>query len=242
MYRLGKRPPRIKKKTLTFNRLLKGLPAIPGEFDLDTEKNIPCRMMGNNKYGNCVIVGRANQTLRFEYSEQGEVINITDKEVLRQYFKEGKATCWNKYPDNGLVMLDSLTSWWKDGWIADGKKYNISGFAKIDIDKYYLRAAMYLLNGVNVGLSLPDNYDDEVWENTDGKPNPQNGHCVYIPPICDKEGLYCITWGQPRKRMSWDYALKYIDESYAIVDDKNRFDGKSDIDVELLNSYLNSLR
>ncbi len=242
LYKLGKRPVRIKRKTLAFNKILKGLPTIPEEFDLDTDRNLPARMMCNDKYGNCVIVGRANQTLRLEYSEQEKILDIKDKEILKQYFKEGKATCWNKYPDNGLVMLDSLTNWWKNGWVAAGQKYNIFGFAKIDVDKYYLRAAMYLLNGINVGLSLPDNYEDEVWENTDSPPNPDNGHCVYIPPVCDKEGLYCITWGNPRKRMSWDYLLKYCDESYAIVDDKNKFKGNSKIDVQLLQSYLDCLR
>ena len=240
MYKLGKRIPVIDRRTLPFKKLLKGLPPIPEEFDLDN-KEIPARMMGNDRYGNCVIVGRANQTLRFEHSEQDKVLDIKDREVLKEYFIEGGATCWNKTPDRGLSMLTSLNSWRKDGWIAAGQRYNIYGFAKIDLNNYYLRAAMFLLNGINIGLSLPDNYDSEVWENTDLPPNPKNGHCVYVPPVCDKEGLYCITWGQ-KKRMSWPFILSYCDEPYAVLDNKNKFRCNSNIDILLLSSYLEALK
>lgn len=240
-YRFGKKPARIDKRTLPFKRLIMGLPDIPETFDLDTYRNIPARMMCNDRYGNCVIVGRANHTLRFEFAEQGKIINITDKEVLREYFKEGGANCLNKYPDRGLVMLDSLNQWRQAGWIADGRLYNIYAFAGIDITQYYLRAAMFLLNGINIGLSLPDNYATDIWDDTSLPPNINNGHCVYIPPIADNEGLFCITWGM-RKRMSWPFVLKYCDEAYAIVDNKNKFQCDSNINIRLLESYLEALK
>jgi hypothetical protein len=42
-------------------------------------------MFGNDVHGDCVIAGRAHQTLRFEDIEQGSVLMITDKEVLKEY-------------------------------------------------------------------------------------------------------------------------------------------------------------
>ncbi len=46
------------------------------------------------------MAGRARQTLRFEDIEQGSVLMISDKDVLREYFKETGG------PDTGLIVLD----------------------------------------------------------------------------------------------------------------------------------------
>jgi hypothetical protein len=50
-------------------------------------------MFGNDTIGDCVIAGRAHQTLRFEDIEPGSVLEaeslmITDKDVLKEYYKE----------------------------------------------------------------------------------------------------------------------------------------------------------
>jgi hypothetical protein len=45
-------------------------------------------MFGNDVCGDCIIAGRAHQTLRFEVIEQGSVLMIGDKDVLRAYLKE----------------------------------------------------------------------------------------------------------------------------------------------------------
>jgi hypothetical protein len=43
-------------------------------------------MFGNDKYGDCVIAGRAHQTLRFEAVEQKKLISVTEQDVLREYW------------------------------------------------------------------------------------------------------------------------------------------------------------
>ena len=160
---LGKRPAKLDRRTLPFKCALKGLPPIPEVFDLESDKNIPTPMFKNDVYGDCVIAGRAHQTLRFELSEQNIYIYISDDEVLDQYFKEGKKFCFDNKPARGLVMLDSLKHWRNDGWTACGNFYNIYAFAKINqFDLYEVRAAIYLLNGVYIGLALPGSLISEA--------------------------------------------------------------------------------
>jgi len=83
----------------------------------------------NDTYGDCVIAGRAHQTLRFESLEQGKRLTITDREVLEEYFKETGGE------DTGLVVLDSLKLWRRRGWKAAGARYRIKAFAEIDPGK-----------------------------------------------------------------------------------------------------------
>ena len=243
-YRLGKKRAKLDRRTLPFKCALKGLPLIPETFDLEKDKRFPCSMMKNDVYGDCVIVGRANQTLRFELSEQGMYIHISDDEVLAQYFKEGKKFCFDSKPDRGLVMLDSLKHWRNDGWTACGYFYNIYAFAKINqFDLYEVRAAMYLLNGIYVGIALPNSArNQDIWSvvSSDNIPGSWGGHCVYVPPIWDRELIPCVTWGDI-KYMTPEFFKTYTDEAYAIVDNKNRWQKDSPIDVDLLQSYLNSL-
>jgi hypothetical protein len=86
-------------------------------------------MFGNDVHGDCVIAGRAHQTLRFEDIEQGSVLMITDKEVLKEYFKETGG------PDTGLVVLDSLNEWRHKGWKVGKHNYKIQAFAEVDFRK-----------------------------------------------------------------------------------------------------------
>lgn len=242
--KLGKKPAKIDRRTIPFKCCLKILPPIPEVFDLEAGKNIPSPMFANDKYGDCVIAGRAHHTLRFEHIEQKKILNITDDEILNQYWKEGKRFCFDKKPDRGLVMLDSLKWWRNKGWTADGQWYNIWAFAKLNkFDRYEVRAAIYLLNGIYIGLMLPNSArNQDIWSivSSDNIPGSWGGHCVYIPPIWTSHLLTCITWGD-EKSMTWDFFKTYCDEAYAIVDNKNHFLPDSPIDVELLQSYLDEL-
>jgi len=248
--RLGKRKPKLDKRTLPFKCALKGLPPIPETFDLETDKKFPTPLYANDLYGDCVIAGRAHHTLRFEHTEQDKILNISDEEVLNQYWKEGKKFCFDKKPDRGLVMLDSLKHWRKDGWTAAGQEYNIYAFAKINqFDPYEVRAAIYLLNGINVGLALPNSArNQDIWSvvSSDNVPGSWGGHCVYCPPVWGKDSfqlkplILCVTWGG-LKLMTFEFFTRYTDEAYAVLDDKNKWQVDSRIDVYLLESYLNSL-
>src|SRR4051794_14264357 len=90
VFKLGKAPAKRDKRNLMFATLLRATaPALPASYDFDTtHAGIPTPMFANDEKGDCVIAGRAHQTLRFENIEQNSLVMIGDKDVLREYFKE----------------------------------------------------------------------------------------------------------------------------------------------------------
>ena len=99
IFKLGKAPAKRDPRNLKFAAILKAPAKLPTEYDFDLKHpGIPTPMFGNDHYGDCVIAGRAHQTLRFELLEQNKKLQITDAEVLREYKKETGG------PDTGLVV------------------------------------------------------------------------------------------------------------------------------------------
>src|SRR5258706_6937021 len=124
VFQLGKASVQKDKRNLKLVTLLKAGPALPASYDFDiTHPGIPTPMFGNDTHGDCVIAGRAHQTLRFEDIEQGSVLMISDKDVLKEYFKETGG------PDTGLVVLESLKEWRHGGWRVGKRSYKIQAFA-----------------------------------------------------------------------------------------------------------------
>jgi hypothetical protein len=242
--RFGKRKPKRDQRNLMFAALLRAPPALPAEYDFDVvHKGIPTPMFGNDQYGDCVMAGRAHQTLRFEKAEQNKLIAIGDKDVLREYFKETDGA------DSGLVVLDSLKEWRTTGWLAAKRRYKIKAFAEIDRSKRNeIKRAVFMDIGVGLGLTLPDSampqfYAGKPWAVVGGKagqPNPNNGHYVYVPGYTTT-GPVCVTWGR-KQQMSWAFFAKYCDEAYAIIDAVDTAKKKRALDAVKLDAFLASLR
>ena len=103
------------------------------------------------------------------------------------------------------------------------------------------------LNGVYVGLALPNSWQEQMqrgqaWHvvpGPAGRPNPNNGHCVYVCGYTSA-GPVCVTWGK-KQQMSWEYLATYCDEAYAIVDGRDLFLKNSPVDEAKLESLLNRL-
>ncbi len=109
-FKLGKAPAKKDRRNFKMAALLKVIPKVPSEWDFDTANHkyrVPLPMFGNDVYGDCVIAGRAHQTLRFEAAEQKKAISLTEKNVLREYWKEEGGT--GPEYDRGLVVLDRLS-------------------------------------------------------------------------------------------------------------------------------------
>src|SRR5437899_12561652 len=89
LFKLGKAPAKRDDRNLKFASLLLAAPALPPSYDFDlSHAGIPTPMFGNDVHGDCVIAGRAHQTLRFEDIEQGSVLMIRDQDVVDEYFQE----------------------------------------------------------------------------------------------------------------------------------------------------------
>ncbi|HZX72675.1 MAG TPA: hypothetical protein VFE77_17915 [Rhodanobacter sp.] len=242
--RFGKRKAKRDGRNLMFAMLLKPPPALPAEYDFDVAHNgIPTPMFGNDQYGDCVMAGRAHQTLRFEKAEQNKLIAITDNDVLHEYFSESGGA------DSGLVVLDSLKEWRSTGWIAAKRRYKIKAFAEIDRGKNTeVKRAVFMDIGLGLGLTLPDSampqfYAGKPWSvvgGKAGKPNPNSGHYVYVPGYTTS-GPVCVTWGR-KQQMSWAFFAKYCDEAYAIIDAIDTAKKKRALDAGKLDAFLAALR
>jgi hypothetical protein len=242
-YKFGKKPPRIDSRTIPLKKILriKVLPPLPESYDVDQELNglADNRMFDNSKYGDCVIAGRAHMTLRFEKYEQNKLINITDQEVINEYFQESGGV------DSGLYMLNSLNAW-RLGWTAADETYNIYAYASTTIrDHNEIKYAIYLLRGAYAGILVPQSAiiqfeTGQTWDVVPDDGGILGGHAIYIMQY-DSEGLTCMTWAKKQK-MTWAFLDRYCDESYAVVDDRNNFADPDDpVDVEALDQILKDI-
>jgi hypothetical protein len=242
VFKLGKAPARRDKRNLKFATLLRAAPALPSSYDFDTSHpGIPTPMFANDEYGDCVIAGRAHQTLRFEDIEQGSVLMIKDKDVLREYLKETGGA------DTGLVVLDSLNRWRQKGWKVGKHTYKIHAYAEVDVVQHdQIRQAVFADVGIGLGLQLPNSAKEQIqtgqpWDVTtgpDSTPGSWGGHYVYVPGYMPS-GPVCVTWGR-KQQITWAWLDKYCDEAYAIFDAKNRFK-KAMIDQARIAAFLNTL-
>ena len=247
LFKFGKKKAKRDKRNLMFAAILKAPVKLPSTWDFDeTHHGIPTPMFANDDYGDCVIAGRAHQTLRFELIEQGSKIMISDADVLREYMKETGGV------DSGLVVLDSLVLWRKPGWpVGSGKKkrtYKLKAFSELSPANHaQVKQAIYLDVGVGIGLSLTDaavgqTQSGQVWDlvpGPSGKPKPSNGHYVYVSGY-NPLGPVCVTWGR-KQQMTWRFFDACCDEAYAIIDAIDTAQQKKALDGKVLDLFLKSL-
>ena len=238
--KLGKAPAKRDSRNFKLAAILKAPAPLPPEYDFDLQHpGTPTPMFANDQYGDCVMAGRAHQTLRFELVEQKKLIPITDQDVVREYLRESGGQ------DNGLVVLDSLRLWRKRGWLAAKDRYFIQAFAEIDrTTSNEVKRAIYLDLGVGLGLSLPLSAEKEIhagkpWTTTSGSGSTKNswgGHYVYVTGYTTT-GPVCVTWGR-KQQMSWAFFKKYCDEAYAMIDALNTKKKKTALDRAKLEFFL----
>ena len=250
-YKLGKRAPApITKKTLMLkDAFASELPPIPMTYEFKSNCKLQFGLFGNDAWGDCVKVGQANQTIAFEDDEQMCQVPVTTNDVLKGYWKEQgwKGVCKPKPGgryDNGLVVSESLKRWQKVGWKVGNKTYKIYAYAYVPKAKHDLvKAGNFLLNGLQLGISLPLSAQDQigkVWDVTTGagsEPGSWGGHCVWF--IDYPNGMpNVVTWGKPQE-MTWAFFDKYVDECWAVVDNKDS--KSSSLDLTTLDKYFHDV-
>jgi hypothetical protein len=241
MCAFGKAPAKQDDRTLKLKDILReanvllGSNPLPAEYDFDDTHEIPLHPYQNPPKNNCVIAGRAHQTLRFEMSEQKRLINITDEDVVVEYKKQAGAE-----EKEDIETLASLKLWRKRGWDAAGQNFKIKAFAKLDQgDHEQIKLMIYINLGVGLGFFLPDSAraqfrDGQPWVVTRDK--AQHGHYVYVPGYT-KNGPVCITWGR-KQQISWTFVDRYSDEAYVIIDNVDTPEKKRNLDEEKINDFL----
>jgi hypothetical protein len=241
--RLGKQAARRDPRNLQLKALLKKKVRLPAEYDFDlTHSAVPTPMYGNDDWGCCVISGRAHQTLRFELVEQKRILRVTAKEVVDEYLAQTGGE------DIGLITLDSLRLWRKQGWLAAKKRYAIRAFSEVNrrsIEE--VKTAIFLNLGVGIGLRLPLSADEELragkpWTRTTGRgtvADSWGGHYVYVCGYT-KTGPVCVTWGS-KQQMTWKFFTKYCDEAYAVIDAINTPQQRAMLDAKVLDAFLSTV-
>jgi hypothetical protein len=240
--KLGKLPAKIDPRTIQLSKILRVelLPPLPADYDVDAALGgIQDNNTYNNiTYGDCVLAFRAHMTLRFEMFEQNILIPITDQDVTSEYFRETGGL------DTGLVMLNSL-NYWRKGWTAVGKTYNIYAYASVDYKKHdEVKHCIHLLSGIGFGIQVPQSALDqfragEVWDVVPDDGGIVGGHALYGMAYTDGQ-LRCMTWGKAQP-LTWAFWDKYCDEAYGIVDNRDDWVENSPVDVQKLDGYLDEI-
>jgi hypothetical protein len=243
LFKLGKANARHDERNLKLASILRAPVRLPASYDFDVNHpDIPLPMFANDRLGNCVIAGRAHQTLRFEKVEQNIVIQITENDVIKEYFKQTGG------PDSGLIVLASLKLWRKSGWNVGKKRYKIKAFTEIaKLDHEEVKRAIFIDLGVGLGLRLPRSAQrqfqtGQIWEVARGSgslPNSWGGHYVYCAgytPI----GPVCVTWGR-KQQMTWEFLDTYCDEAYGIIDAVNTPKKVRGLNAKALDQFLAGL-
>ena len=244
-FKLGKRDTKIDTRTIQLRTILKELPPLPDAWHIDDHLPVavPTPMFANDKLGDCVIAGRAHQTLRFECIEQQTCIDISDTDVIEEYYNEGCVLHqWLPlHVDRGLVLLDALNHW-RRGWTIGGERYDVYAFAEIEPwDHREVMACVAFVSGIQAGIQVPSSVwkqfeANEVWDITT-ESRIEGGHCVYVNGY-DTVGPKFVSWGR-QCQMTWDFWKTFCDEAYGIVDNKNKPD--SVVDIEMLANILRQI-
>lgn len=253
--KFGKLPARIDRRTIKLASILrKVLPPIPAEWDVDAQFpfQIPYRMFrngGKNAVGDCVEVAKYNQMLRFEANEQKLVVAVKDSDVVNKYFGESDGQ------DIGLEMLSSENDWRQNGIPVGSRKiacikfggqlYYIYAFSSIETgNPDELKACVYLLNGSQVGLQIPQSAIDawnngrQRWDDV-GDTNLIGGHAVACKAY-NEIGPRYLTWGE-EIQATWAFHKRYNDEGYGAVDKRDLWVPDSVVDEEKLNGILKEI-
>lgn len=211
---LGKLPAKQDSRNLKLTKYLPDLPAIPDSLIRHDFKPISdWGMDGNDQYGNCVIVTAAHIIDLAKAIESDNYERISDGDVI--------ALSANMGALDGFYILDRLKTWRKQGMWSSF----ISAFVDIEpIDHDYLKAAIYIFGHADIGLMMPEAWQDSnFWDVGGGSRYTRGswgGHSVPLLGYYKHPhyGLvyYACTWGRIIE-ITAHAISKYCDEVYTSI-------------------------
>lgn len=209
--RLGRMPSRNDPRTIRLARYLDWSKRAQNPTEVRWDKKAPddgWGVMGNDDWGNCVIVAAAHQKFAWEANESGVTKRLSDAEVIA-LSKQMGAT-------DGYNILDRLNWWrtkgmWNDFiWAFASTNHHDHELTKLGINEF---------GGLDIGVNMPTAWQDsDVWDAGRGRtytPGTWGGHSVPIIGY-DAQYLYVVTWGDIVK-MTWAALDEYVDEAYVSI-------------------------
>lgn len=156
------------------------------------------RMYMNDSLGCCTISAKAHlKGLVTGNADGGSPVLFPDSQIVSWYQTITGYKPNDPSTDRGADMQSVLNWFVKNGYGAGTQKP--VGYVAVDLsNKAQVAQAVYLFEGTDAGLSLPDSSispfpsKDGEW-NFSGSPDSENGH---DPPIVDYDanGVYLATW------------------------------------------------
>lgn len=221
--KLGKRAPKLDKRTLTLSKYTAALPQPPLVVNWASKVPVPWGMMLNDTIGDCTCAAAGHLVVDWTANASTPVV-LPDQDILDLYEKVGGYVPGNPATDNGCTCIDVLNYWRQTGIGPGGHK--IAAYVSVNMQNATeVRQAIALFGGVYIGVNLPTSAQAQVgqlWEataSTPGDAGSWGGHCVPIVGyVCRGKNVIftCVTWGA-LQRMTKGWTQAYSDEGYAIV-------------------------
>ncbi|GAA1877138.1 hypothetical protein GCM10009753_00150 [Streptantibioticus ferralitis] len=217
--RLGKMPPKVDDRTLNLADYL--TPALPPAPPMKTwtEKVQDWTMLGNDRYGDCVIAASLHMEQNWTAYEGPQEMEPTEQQALNVYSTITGFNPNDPSTDRGTNMLDALNYWRKTG-IGNGTILAYAASEPGNVE--HIKDIVELFGAAYVGLQLPVSAQKQkVWAVPpggpvgSGQPSSWGGHCVPMIGYTPTQ-VMCVTWGQ-LKSMTWGFFETYCDEAYAVL-------------------------
>ncbi len=237
---LGRIAPEVRPQTIRLEQFVDALAAKPPAAVDWYTKAAPsiARMYLNNRYGCCVISGKAHNLGVWSANDpdstpDGKVILATDKEISDQYF----GVCGPR--DAGCNIGHVLNYMVRSGFQAGGQRYKLRGYCAFDWrSKELTQIAIAMGGALSIGFNLPGTWTNSaIWDvsnagriigghdvspvgygpfNSDGPLPPDVRSTAAI--AANSEGVIVSSWGR-LYLFTWAawQSTRYIDECYFMV-------------------------
>jgi hypothetical protein len=251
MFALGKLPARPKPTDFKLEKYeIVKFPTPSSPFGFGTAYP-DWKMLGNDRYGDCVLAGGAHETMLWTKVHQGLTpASFDDKHVLADY---GAVTGFDPNTganDNGTDVHAAMSYRRATGLgDASGKRHKIDAYISFNPGDWdELMRATFAFGAVGIGFNFPSSafkqFDQGVsWSVVQGD-SIEGGHYVPIVGSMNTESLCtCITWGK-RQQMTRAFYETYNDEAWAMVSLEvvHAGVGLRHLDLQTLRDDLASLR
>jgi len=250
--KFGKLAPSNDERTLNLANYLnlEILPVPPENVGYSDSVVVPWGILGNDKYGDCVLAGAAHETMLWNALGQHNV-SFNESCVLSDYSAITGFDPRRPSTDQGTNVLDAAKYRQKIGIVdTQGNRHKVAAYMKIPAGNTNLhRVAVYLFGAVGIGIEVPKSAQDQfqkhqVWDIPTwfGGRRIIGGH--YIPIVGFKKSApFCVTWGRIQP-MTEAFFKRYNDESYVYLSEEMLVNGKNIVgfDKDQLLADLAALR
>lgn len=223
----GKKDPTYDKRDFRYAQLAKSVAITPPNNFGHGKSFADWGMLGNDKYGDCVIAGGDHEVMLLNNLAAGgqtglEVVKFTEDNALSDYSAVTGFKKDDPSTDQGTEVRQALKYRQSTGLIdSQGKRHKIAAYVSLEPGNVaQLLQATFIFEVVGIGFQFPESAMDQfnegkVWSVVSNAPI-NGGH--YIPIVGRPQPGYLgsVTWGQ-RQIMTEGFYKKYCDEAWGLI-------------------------